>query len=150
MTWDTIKTFRVYNNHKRLSTNEKACTVTFVPRSKELWVRSIGDIESNDGDTRQLRLGWQPPADTWVTLRLVFDYDENTFEFSARNTGGTVLYERHARVRNLRPIDNVAPLLHSSSRSHGGIEQEVPDTFLGYRNVRVGIERTNTAVDSHH
>ncbi len=129
MPWNTMKTFRVFNNNKRKIRKQTAGTITYVSRSREFWVRSVG----TDGKGGNLRLGWRPPADSWVKIHMVWDYDRSLFEITAPGLSKSV------DAQNLKPIDNVAPLLHSTSRSHHG-SGDVPDTFLGYRNVRMGVE----------
>lgn len=130
MTWNTIKTFRVFNNSKRTTRNKTAATIAYVAKSGEFWVRNSGTV-GRDGN---IRLGWRPPANTWVKIHMVWDYDRSLFEITAPGLS------RSVSVQYLKPIDNVAPLLHSTSRSHGGFADVIPDTFLAYRNVRMGVE----------
>lgn len=137
MSWNTMKTFRIFNATKRETKIDNAGTVTILPAAGDLWLREFGQHQGDEN----VRLGWTPEPDTWHTFRIVYDYDALRLEFTAR-VGGQLVIERTVPMVWLPPIDNVAPLLHSTSRSHSastGNNGEHP-TFLAFRNVVMGVE----------
>ncbi len=131
--WSSIKTFRIYNNQKRDVKQNTSGTFTLIPNRGEVWVRDAGHYEAE----ADCRIKYLPPADTWATHRVTKDYDNLMIEFTA-TVNGKVVAERQCKMSYLTPIDNIAALIHSTSRDLGR-GQDRP-TFFGYRNLVLGVE----------
>lgn len=134
--WDSIKTFRLYNVQKHDIKEDNSGTLTMLPPDGQTWVRSAGTYATlDDGD--EMVMHYRPPADTWVTHRITKDFDNLRLEFSAR-TGGNIIHSDSCAMEYLTPIDNIAALVHSTSRDTGATQPH--DTFFGYRNLILGVE----------
>lgn len=124
MPWYTMKTFRVFNNKKRITKKKTVLTVTFVSSSKEFRIRSMG---------KDKKLGWLPDPDTWTKISIILDQDNQTLRVIASDGFDSGVISDDVKIT---PVDNIAPVLHSTSRSHHGSGKH-PETFLAYRNVRL-------------
>ena len=144
MTWDTMKTFRVFNDAKRQTTQDTAATMNLLmPKpgnTPRMALREVGLIKGTEKD-HDIRIDWYPPADKWINVFVVFDYDEE--EIHVRLTDAftdEVFWDSVTGVSGMKPIDNLAPLLHSTSRSHtDGDDGSTHDTYIAYRNVLMGV-----------
>jgi hypothetical protein len=139
LNWDelrmsTIKTFRIFNNHKRDIRVDGSGTLTLLLNSGQMWLRNAG----RHAVGAHLSVDYIPPPDQWVTHRVTKDYDEMVLEFRATDMQGNVLVDADSDMTYLTPMDNLAPLPHSSGRE-GAANQNHP-TFFGYRNVVLGVE----------
>ena len=134
MNWYTIKTFRIFNHAKRGVNTHVSATCTFADGGTDMWIRTAGTYASGT----EMRLGYVPPADQWVTHRVTKDFDAMKLEFTSRSVAGEI-HSKSVDMLALTPIDNIGALLHSTSRKLDNPINEHP-TFFGYRNLKLGVE----------
>ncbi len=151
MQWDTMKTFRIFNQSKRETTQDTAGTMNLLMPKHPLGVntprmqlRELGLIKGTVKD-HDIRIEWYPPPDTWISIYLVWDYDREVIEITIiRLDTLETVWQSTTGVAGMKPIDNVAPLMHSTSRSHGGMEDDLmaarAAASLAFRHVRMGVE----------